>query len=510
MIKTLNPAQRYAMYLRKSRDEERLGLEETLRKHKAMLLQVAASLHITVAPEDIFEEVVSGESIFARPEMIRLLEAIENETYAGVLCVDIDRLGRGGMRDQGIILDAFKYSGTKIITPEKTYDLNDELDEEVTEFKTFMSRREYKIITKRLRRGLMQTIEDGGYTSNAPYGYDKATVNKKPTLAINEEEARIVRYIFDRYCEGVGCSTIAREVNAMGAKPHRGTTFSRSTVGFILRNNVYIGKIVWNKKSHIRKGRRGNDKHITIYNPKEEWTVVDGLHPPIVSEEQYNRAQEIMQSRYIPSCNDGTVKSQLAGLVWCRECGKRMQRMGSNKGVAYILCPTTGCVAGAKAEYVEEAVLSYLRQYLADLEIEIRETRPARTKDYAGMIQLLQAEIDKAAKQKGRLQDLLETGVYDVETYRERIAVLDERIAAAQGQIARLRSEEEQARGVDKQRQAEEIRKVIDAYPDADAAGKNRLLKSVIQKITYYKAKKTKPRDFELAFDMRLFYSSNV
>ena len=89
-------------------------------------------------------------------------------------------LSRGRMKDQGIILDAFRDSDTLIITPEHTYNLSDDLDDEMAEFKTFMSRREYKIINKRLRRGLKQTIQDGCYVANAPYGYRKVTVDRKP------------------------------------------------------------------------------------------------------------------------------------------------------------------------------------------------------------------------------------------------------------------------------------------------------------------------------------------
>lgn len=128
--------------------------------------------------------------------MLRLLEDVEDGKYDAVLCMDLDRLSRGRMKDQGIILDAFKDSGTLIVTPEKTYDLSDEIDDELAEFKTFMSRREYKIINKRLQRGKAQTIRDGCYVANAPYGYRKVTIDRKPTLEIVESEAAYVRMMF--------------------------------------------------------------------------------------------------------------------------------------------------------------------------------------------------------------------------------------------------------------------------------------------------------------------------
>ena len=147
------------LYLRKSRMEEGLDTSEVLARHQKALLDYAQAHGIHIL--EIYPEVVSGESLYARPQMLRLLQDVEDGRYDCVLCMDLDRLSRGRMKDQGIILDAFKDSETLIVTPEKVYNLSDEIDEEYAELKTFLSRREYKLINKRLRRGLQQTIEDG-------------------------------------------------------------------------------------------------------------------------------------------------------------------------------------------------------------------------------------------------------------------------------------------------------------------------------------------------------------
>lgn len=76
--------------------------------------------------------------------MIRLLSDIEADKYDGVLCMDIDRLGRVDTKDRGIILDTFKSHDTKIITPRKIYNLNDEIDEFSTEIQMLMARQELK------------------------------------------------------------------------------------------------------------------------------------------------------------------------------------------------------------------------------------------------------------------------------------------------------------------------------------------------------------------------------
>ena len=106
-----------AEYLRKSRMEEGMDTAEVLSRHRKALAEFAAAhgIHIIAT----YEEVVSGESLYARPEMLRLLEDVEEGRYDAVLVMDLDRLSRGRMKDQGIILDAFRDSGTPSSHPKR-------------------------------------------------------------------------------------------------------------------------------------------------------------------------------------------------------------------------------------------------------------------------------------------------------------------------------------------------------------------------------------------------------
>lgn len=486
-------------YLRKSRMEEGMDTAEVLRRHRVGLEECAQRHGLDIV--EWYPEVVSGESLYARPQMLRMLEAVEMGLYDAVLCMDLDRLSRGRMKDQGIILDAFKDSGTLIVTPEKIYDLADEIDDELAEFKTFMSRREYKIINKRLRRGLQRSIQDGCYVANAPYGYKKVTIDRRPTLEIFELEAKFVRMMFDMYANGYGCTMIANHVNAMGARPHRSAAFSRNSVAKILRNPTYIGKIVWDQKSHIRKNTKGNLKHITIYNPREKWTITAGLHPPIIEKEVYDKVQDIMEGRYRPSKNDGTVKSPLAGLVKCANCGGNLQRMVF-KDQPYLLCTRRGCCAAAKLELVEARVLSHLQDTLSQIELE----KPDHQQDLSPLEEMVSAiskELTAANRQKARLHELLEMGEYDLPTYRERMAVVKEKVSDIEHRLEDAQHRLDQAKAYEPSVQAANIRVILDTYVSCDAAHKNALLHSVIEVITYRKEKKTKPADFELDFILK-------
>ena len=121
----------YCLYLRKSRanlEAESHGDGETLARHEKLLLELAKRGNYNVT--QIYREIVSGETLAARPVMQQLLSEVEQGVWTGVLVVEIERLARGDTIDQGIVAQAFKYSNTLIITPTKVYDPNNEFDEE--------------------------------------------------------------------------------------------------------------------------------------------------------------------------------------------------------------------------------------------------------------------------------------------------------------------------------------------------------------------------------------------
>lgn len=198
----------YLIYLRKSRmdmEAEARGEGETLARHRTTLLALARRMGLEIG--GIYEEIVSGETIAARPQMQRLLSEVEAGQWEGVLVMEVERLARGDSIDQGIVAQAFKYSGTKIITPAKTYDPANEFDEEYFEFGLFMSRREYKTIKRRMVAGRIASVKEGKYMGKTnPYGYFRVKVpnGKGYTLEPNPPQAAIVREIFDLRLRGVG------------------------------------------------------------------------------------------------------------------------------------------------------------------------------------------------------------------------------------------------------------------------------------------------------------------
>ena len=491
-----------AIYLRKSRAEELSDtVEETLKRHREILTEYAGQNGLEVIR--IYEEVISGESLCARPQMLELLADVERGRYEAVLCMDIDRLGRGAMSDQGVILETLKSANTKIITPRKIYDLNNEMDETYSEFETFLARQELKTIKRRMQRGIQKTIQEGGYIANAPYGYTKAIVSKRPTLAVNEEEARFVRMMFNLYInQGMGCGQIAELANSMGAKPHRAGKFGRTSVMAILRNPVYTGEIVWNRMSHIRKGTKGNQKHITVNHPRNQWTVTKGLHPPLIDQGLFNQAQAIRAGRFHRPAKQYEIENPLAGLVYCSHCGAPMQRQVLRPGYAYLLCTKPGCMVSSSLQLVEESVLRQLNECYRQIRLKQEQDDSSPDSENRQLLNAVEREARAITRQRENLHDLLEQGIYNAETFQNRLAVLNERME----DLERTKQAIERRIPQNYINNSISINNIIRAYYSASCGLKNDLLRTMIDKIVYSKDKGAKPAEFKLEIYLKPLY----
>lgn len=310
------------IYLRKSRKGDDPGetSAETLRRHREQLLSLADSRGLTV--KDIKEEVVSGGSIDARPRMKELLEEVEEERYGAVLVMDIDRLGRGSMADQGIIGKVFRESNTLVITPDKTYDLSDDMDEDYYDLCAFFARKELKQIKKRLQRGKMKSFYEGNYVwSSPPYGYVKSGRN---AIVPCPETAGTVREIFRRYIEGESMGKIAEFLNESQIPTAKGCLWSHKSVSAILHNSEYAGDVVWGRTKMIR-GR-------AVKQPEDSWITLPGRHEALITREDFERARR----RLVTSSSAGVkpdvpLKNSLAGILRCGNCQSLMSRKSAGR-----------------------------------------------------------------------------------------------------------------------------------------------------------------------------------
>lgn len=488
----------YCIYLRKSRadlEAEARGEGESLARHEAALLALAKRQKLPVTK--IFREIVSGESIDARPEMQALLREVEAGLWDGVLVMEVERLARGDTVDQGVIFRAFQYSHTLIVTPLKTYDPTNEFDQEYFEFGLFMSRREYKVINRRMQRGRVASVNEGKWPANAaPYGYRRVKLKTEKGWTLEpDEHADVVRSIFAWYTDPVeplGIYLIVRRLNESGIPSPSGRAWAAPTIYGLLANCAYAGFVVWGRRADKREIVDGR---VVITRPRaDNYIKVPGLHPALVSRETFDAAQRRRAESYHskPGPRDMPISNPLAGLVYCAVCGRAMQRRPyPGEKAPSLLCPYTSCgCVSSRLDVVEGAILDGLRSLLSDA--EIRQPPAAVLSQQASLsaeIAALEKELSSVEAQISRAFDLVEQGVYTTEIFLQRsraltqkkdelTLALDDRRQHLAQLSASLRSNEELA---------PRIRRVLDVYPDATVQEQNDLLKSVLSRVWYKK-----------------------
>lgn len=513
-----------AIYLRKSRKDEeaeKKGEGETLGKHKAALLKYAKTHGLSVL--DIFPEVKSGESLMHRPEMLELLRKVELKTYDAVLVMDVDRLGRGNMQEQGLILATFQESNTKIITPLKTYDLRNESDEFMTEVYSVFARRELRMITGRMQRGREQSVEEGNYIgTRPPYGYDIHKKGKERYLVPHPEQAKIVKIIFEWYVFGIpnhevledaGASKIAAELNKMMIPSYEGNEWSNFSVLNMIKNEVYTGRIQWKKK--VSKKSKDVDKVREVKaRPKQDWIDVEGKHEALISDELFQKAQEILKSKsHVSYLQENGITNPLAGLIRCDMCGASMILRPYTNQPPHIMCYNrTKCVnKSARFEYVETALLQALNHHLDSLKSQWGKRKPKETSKTSEVkesaLKTMEKNLKELEAQKSEAHDLLERKVYSEQTYLERSRLLAERTETLLAHIAQTKLDLANEEKSIKTRQTliPKIESTIKGYSKAkSAADKNKLLKSILQFATYRKEKFQRNNEFTLTLSPKL------
>lgn len=492
----LEPKQ-YLMYLRKSRmdtDFEAVSMEETLSRHKKILGDFCKARKLNVV--EVLEEVVSGESLSARPQMQRLLELVHTGRYAGVVCMDLDRLSRGSSMETGYIMQVLQTSCCKIITPGKTYDLQNDSDEQFTDMKFMFSRYELKSINTRLVRGRNHSASEGKFMGSvAPYGYRiyKLQGEKGNSLRIEPEEAKIVRMIYDLYGErGIGYNTIAYQLNQLGIPALNGKWGQTSVVN-ILNNEVYLGKIRWRRepvKRVIEDGMLTKKRYAN-----DNYDLYAGLHEPIITQETWDKVKAMQKNKDHPSTHAAKeLKNPFATILVCEKCGAVMKRNVPSKNqrtAPWYRCPTRGCSCKQmKCSDVENAIVEGMRDWLAEYKIQIETGKTPETEQSDNALDAVTGQLEQLRAQQNNLCDYLEKGVYTVEMFTRRNAAVQrdiQKLEETKEELLRKQAEQEEIN-----RTALEIipttQNILDHYDILNPAQKNALWKLVLRKATMYRA----------------------
>ena len=394
-------------YLRKSRtDDPLLSVSEVLAKHESILDEWAEkNLNAPIPERNKFKEVVSGETISDRPEFQKILKLIESPKIKAILTVEVQRLSRGDLEDAGRLIKLLRYTNTLVITPTKTFDLINEYDRDIFERELKRGNEFLEYQKKIMNRGRLLSVSQGNFIGNvAPYGYDKISFNegkkKCHSLAINEEQAEVVRMIFDMYVnKDMGCHNICKYLDSMGIAAPRGKHWSPPAMKDMLANVHYIGKVRWNRRKTVTIVE---DSEIIQTRPKAkdgECLVYDGKHPAIISEELFNAAQD-KQGRNHRAKPNTKIRNPLAGLVYCR-CGRAMSLRtykkpdGSERNAPRLLCDgQVHCNTGSCLySEVMGMVIEILNQKLVDYQVKVSENNDDSIREHERLIKSLEKKL---------------------------------------------------------------------------------------------------------------------
>ena len=482
-------------YLRKSRsDDPSLTVEEVLEKHEGILREwQERNLDAPIPEENVYREVVSGETINSRPEFKKLLKRIESPKIKAVLIVECARLGRPDLEEIGRITKLLRYTNTCVITPQRIFDLRDEYDREQFE-RELMRGNDYLEYTKKiLQRGKEISLRSGYYVNAVPpYGYEREWVyegkRKRPSLSIVEEEAKIVRMIFDWYVnEEMGATKICQRLNDMGVPSRKGGLWKKSSVINILKNEHYIGKVVI--KKHVDVNTVVDQEIIKQCVFNEDYEVVDGKHPAIVEEDIFYKANNKVHK--FPSVKPSAVlQNPFASILRC-ECGKVMIRRRNRNSFRYLCDEQMFCGNASVGENeLIDAVVTHLKKDLKDLsEVITNEDGNNKKEKHTEYVSLLESKYVELEKKELSLWDKyaeekMPKSIFDklMAECVEKKQKLDKEIKDAYNNVPTH---------IDYKGAIATLHEVINTLSDdsVPASTKNTLLLSIVDKIIYRRPK---------------------
>jgi site-specific DNA recombinase len=452
-----------AIYARVSSDKQRE--ENTIASQTAALIAFAGEQQFEVPREWIFEDDGYSGASLIRPGLERVRDLAAEGLIQALLVYAPDRLSRR-YAHQILLIEELARAGVETVfiraprgsTPE---------NELLVQFQGMIAEYERAQILERSRRGKRHRARQGEVSvlSGAPFGYRfiRKTDHSAAYYEIDEEQARVVRQIFELYSvQGLSIGAIARLMNerAVPTCKRRGR-WERSTVWGMLRNPAYKGEACFGKTTIAPRQRitrpirmrggvatRNSASH---ERAREDWITI--AVPPIVSEETFALAQERLQANKIHAPRRTVTPSVVQGLVSCTKCGYALYRTStrsSARKIHYYRClgsdtyrHLSGPVCNnrpVRQDLLDDVVWTEIVRLLEDprliqneLErrlLSAREADPTKRRD-----ETLRRDLVRIRKAIDRLLTAYQEGLLPIEELRERMPELRRREQASDAEL---------------------------------------------------------------------------
>jgi site-specific DNA recombinase len=285
--------------------------------------QIAAAGHELV--KEYIDDGHSGKYL-DRPALDELRTALKTNTFDAVYFLCADRIARNPTH-QTIIIDELLKQKKQIIISGQDYKENPENKLTLNMLGAFAEFESAKI-HERMRRGAHHHLRKGQISSTGchTFGYDylRKTPTQVPALVINEEQAPVVRSIFEMFAnDGFRLSQITRTLEERGIKTLTGNSFwSKEYIRVVLKNETYAGTRYFNRIMKYRQasgdGKRSKG-YKQVYRDREEWIAVKV--PAIISQELFDKVQERLRVQ-ADHYRKPKIQAFLRGFVRCGECGR--------------------------------------------------------------------------------------------------------------------------------------------------------------------------------------------
>src|SRR5215470_5038730 len=292
-----------AIYARKSTEQNGVGDDEksVTRQIEHAKLYAARKGWLVEDSHVYVDDGISGAEFVKRPGFIRLMNALTPRPPFQVLIMSEEsRLGREQI-ETAYALKQITDAGVRVFfyLEDRERTLDSAMDKVMLSLTNFASEMEREKARQRTYDAMLRKAKALHVTGGKVYGYDNVEVlgpdgvRQSVTRRINEEQAAVLRRIFELYASGTGMVTIAHRLNEEGVKPPRGRGWAPSGIREMLHRSLYRGEIVWNRSQKVvRAGTKKQRKR-----PESEWLMLPAPELRVVSAELWQRVKTRLEAR---------------------------------------------------------------------------------------------------------------------------------------------------------------------------------------------------------------------
>ena len=445
-----------ACYIRVSTDDQ---VEYSPTSQLKLILKYALENNLYIDKNSVFhDDGISGKNTKARDGFLKMIATAKSKPkpFDKILVYDFSRFARN--KEESVMYKTLLRNKLSIDVISITQPLSEGKERVILESMYEAMDEYYSLnLSDNVKRGKREKAERGEHNSFAPFGY--TTQDKK--LVIHEENAKIVRNIFDMFVEHQNVKLICTTLNNLGIKSTRGKLWGRKTIKLILTNKTYIGYVKY--KNEYFKGN----------------------HEPIIDEKIFDRAQEIWKDRdeHFKRCKEQVQHNHwLRGILKCGDCGYGMYYF-QRKNRKYAIFQCGGYTQGRCSTHqllvkdVEKAVLEQIKNdFIKKVDIDVSKTNT--NSEY----EIILTNIKALERKLNRIKEAYINGIDTIEEYKENKKQIQEQIDSSNKRLNEIKEPSKEII----YKKCEQAYEIL-SNPNSENELKSEISHKLFEKIVYYK-----------------------